>query len=77
MDTPFNDNQDLNDSCVLPNVTPKKAFLEIKTLKNYLLQHEKNIPNMVCTLQKIKDNIKFSSQTKKKQITLNAYFRIE
>ncbi|MBA0876926.1 hypothetical protein Goshw_007216 [Gossypium schwendimanii] len=47
MDVPANDEQDLNDSNVLPHVSPKEAFLVVDTLKNYLIQYEKNIPDLV------------------------------
>ena len=51
MDTPTDDDHDLDDNCVLLNV-PKKAFQAIVTLNNYLLQHEKNEPYVVHALQK-------------------------
>ncbi|MFQ6660854.1 hypothetical protein Gotur_029219 [Gossypium turneri] len=37
MDVPADDEQDSNDSSVLPHVSPKKAFLAVDTLKNYLI----------------------------------------
>ncbi|MBA0664565.1 hypothetical protein Goklo_004538 [Gossypium klotzschianum] len=37
MDVPADDEQDPNDSSVLPHVSPKKAFLAVDTLKNYLI----------------------------------------
>ncbi|MFQ6627153.1 hypothetical protein Gotur_005863 [Gossypium turneri] len=40
MDVPADD-----ESSVLPHVSLKKAFLAVDTLKNYLIQHEKNIPD--------------------------------
>ncbi|MBA0852440.1 hypothetical protein Goshw_005385 [Gossypium schwendimanii] len=43
MDVPADDEQDPDESSVLPHVSPKKAFLGVDTLKNYLIQHEKNI----------------------------------
>ena len=41
---------DPDDSSVLPNVSSKEAFQVITTLNNYLLQHEKNIPDVVYAL---------------------------
>ncbi|MBA0754131.1 hypothetical protein Gogos_022111, partial [Gossypium gossypioides] len=40
---------------VLPHVSPKEAFLGVGILKNYLIQHKKNIPDLVYALLKIKD----------------------
>ncbi|KAH1082714.1 hypothetical protein J1N35_022475, partial [Gossypium stocksii] len=57
MDVPANDEQDPDDSSVLPHVSPKEAFLAVNTLKNYLIQHEKIIPNLVYALLKVKDEI--------------------
>ncbi|XP_015578348.1 CENP-B homolog protein 2-like [Ricinus communis] len=59
MGVPANDNQDLDDSNVLLHVSPKEAFLAVKTLKNYLFQHEKNIPlwSMLCKRLKMKLNL--------------------
>ena len=37
MDMPADDDHDLDNSCVLLNISPKKAFQVIITLKNYLL----------------------------------------
>ncbi|MFQ6643129.1 hypothetical protein Gotur_017309, partial [Gossypium turneri] len=37
MDVPADDEQDPNDSSVLPHVSPKEAFLAVDTLKNYLI----------------------------------------
>ncbi|MBA0763831.1 hypothetical protein Gotri_013235 [Gossypium trilobum] len=45
MDVPADDEQDPDESSVLPHVSPKKAFLAVDTLKNYLIQHKKNIPD--------------------------------
>ncbi|MBA0796684.1 hypothetical protein Gohar_007431 [Gossypium harknessii] len=45
MDVPADDEQDPDESSVLPHVSLKKAFLAVDTLKNYLIQHEKNIPD--------------------------------
>ncbi|MBA0680549.1 hypothetical protein Goari_012241 [Gossypium aridum] len=45
MDVPADDEQYPDKSSVLPHVSPKKAFLGVDTLKNYLIQHEKNIPD--------------------------------
>ncbi|MBA0860274.1 hypothetical protein Goshw_015954 [Gossypium schwendimanii] len=66
MDMPANDEQDLDDSGVLPHVSPKEAFLAVDTLKNYLIQHEKNIPDLVYSLLKVKDEIVFDLHAKKK-----------
>ncbi|KAK5838397.1 hypothetical protein PVK06_007126 [Gossypium arboreum] len=54
MDVPTDDEQDPDDSSVLPHVSPKEPFLAMDTLKNYLIQHEKNIPNLVYALLKVK-----------------------
>ncbi|MFQ6659865.1 hypothetical protein Gotur_028591 [Gossypium turneri] len=54
MDVPADDEQDPDDNSVLPYVSPKEAFLVVDTLKNYLIQHEKNIPNLVYALLKVK-----------------------
>ncbi|MBA0819181.1 hypothetical protein Gohar_021811 [Gossypium harknessii] len=77
MDVPANDEQDLNDSNVLPHVSPKEAFLAVDTLKNYLIQYEKNIPDLVYALLKVKDEIVFDSHAKKKQLTIDVYFSKE
>ncbi|KAK8271138.1 hypothetical protein V6Z11_D11G243000 [Gossypium hirsutum] len=66
MDVPANDEQNLDDSGVLPHVSPKEAFLAVDTLKNYLIQHEKNIPDLVYSLLKVKDEIVFDLHAKKK-----------
>ncbi|MBA0756216.1 hypothetical protein Gogos_000012 [Gossypium gossypioides] len=54
MDVPADDEQDPDGNSVLPHVSPKQAFLAVDTLKNYLIQHEKNIPNLVYALLKVK-----------------------
>ncbi|MFQ6623784.1 hypothetical protein Gotur_004213, partial [Gossypium turneri] len=54
MDLPADDEQDPGDSSVLPHVSPKEAFLAVDTLKNYLIQHEKNITDLVYTLLNVK-----------------------
>nr|KJB15076.1 hypothetical protein B456_002G159000 [Gossypium raimondii] len=77
MDVSANDEQDLNDSNVLPHVSPKEAFLAVDTLKNYLIQYEKNIPDLVYALLKVKDEIVFNSRAKKKQLTIDIYFSKE
>ncbi|MBA0851792.1 hypothetical protein Goshw_026284 [Gossypium schwendimanii] len=46
-------------------------------LMNYLIQHEKNITDLVYTLLNVKDEIVFDSYAKKKQITIDAYFSKE
>ncbi|TYH07045.1 hypothetical protein ES288_A08G201200v1 [Gossypium darwinii] len=77
MDVSADDEQDLDDSSVLPHVSPKKAFLAVDTLKNYLIQHEKNIPNLIYALLKVKNEIVFDSHAKKKQLTIYTYFSKE
>ncbi|KAB1994381.1 hypothetical protein ES319_D13G095800v1 [Gossypium barbadense] len=77
MDVPAGDEQDPNDSSVLPHVSRKEAFLAVDTLMNYLIQHEKNIPDLVYVLLKVKDEIVFDSHAKKKQLTIDAYFSKE
>ena len=72
MNTPTDDHPD--DSCVLQTVSSKEVFQAIVTLNNYLLQHEKKLPNVVYALQKIKDEVEFNLGTKKRQTTLDAYF---
>ncbi|MBA0869222.1 hypothetical protein Goshw_024964, partial [Gossypium schwendimanii] len=64
MDVTIDDEQDRDDSSVLPHVSPKEAFLAVDTLKNYLIQHEKNILDLVYTLLKVKDEIAFDSHAK-------------
>ncbi|MBA0682156.1 hypothetical protein Goari_023896 [Gossypium aridum] len=54
MDVPDDDEQDPDNNSVLPHVSPKEAFLVVDTLKNYLIQHEKNMPNLVYALLKVK-----------------------
>ncbi|MBA0618477.1 hypothetical protein Godav_027816 [Gossypium davidsonii] len=66
MDVPANDEQNLDGSGVLPHVFPKEAFLVVDTLKNYLIQHEKNIPDLIYSLLKVKDEIVFDLHAKKK-----------
>lgn len=68
-------NQDQDDSNSIPQVSPKEAFFAVETLKNYLLQNEKDVPNILYALQKIKDEIELSSHEKKKQFTIDSYFR--
>ncbi|KAK5813182.1 hypothetical protein PVK06_028630 [Gossypium arboreum] len=77
MDVSADDEQDLDDSSILPHVSPKKAFLAVDTLKNYLIQHEKNIPDLIYALLKVKDEIVFDSHAKKKQLTIYTYFSKE
>ena len=75
MITPTDDDHDPNDGCVLPNISRKEVFQAIVTLNNYLIQHEKNVLDIMHALQKkIKDNVEFNLGTKKKQMTLNTYF---
>ncbi|KAG8485918.1 hypothetical protein CXB51_019268 [Gossypium anomalum] len=69
--------QDPDNSSVLPHVSPKEAFLIVDTLKNYLIQQEKNIPDLVYAILKVKDEIVFDSHAKKKQLTIDAYFSKE
>ena len=64
MNTPTDDH-DPNNSSVLPSVSSKEVFQAVVTLNNFLLQNEKNIPNMVYDLQNIKDRIAFDFSRKK------------
>ncbi|KAG8498530.1 hypothetical protein CXB51_004968 [Gossypium anomalum] len=68
MDLSANDKQDQDGSSLLPHVSPKE---------NYLIQHEKNIPYLVYAFLKVKDEIEFDLHTKKKQLTIDAYFSKE
>ncbi|PPD99390.1 hypothetical protein GOBAR_DD03592 [Gossypium barbadense] len=77
IDVSADDKQDPDDSSVSSHVSPKKAFLVVDTLKNYLIQHKKNIPDLVYALLKVKDEIVFDSHAKKKQLTTDAYFSKE
>ncbi|MFQ6637547.1 hypothetical protein Gotur_014273, partial [Gossypium turneri] len=54
MDVSADDKQDPDDSSVLPHVSPKEVFLAVDNLKNYLIRHEKNIPDMVYAILKVK-----------------------
>ncbi|MBA0614813.1 hypothetical protein Godav_015054, partial [Gossypium davidsonii] len=67
---PAHPKQDPDDSSVLPHISPKEAFLAMDTLKNYLIQHKKNIPDLVYTFLKVKDEIIFDSLAKKKQLII-------
>ncbi|TYG88463.1 hypothetical protein ES288_A12G023500v1 [Gossypium darwinii] len=69
--------QDPDDSSVLPYFSPKEAFLAVDTLKNYLIQNEKNIPDLVYAILKVKDEIVFNSHAKKNELTIDAYFSKE
>ncbi|MBA0676439.1 hypothetical protein Goari_017915 [Gossypium aridum] len=77
MDVSVDDEQDPDDSSILPNVSPKEAFVVVDTLTNYLIQHEKNIPDLVYALLKVKTEIVFDSHAKKKQLIINEYFSKE
>ncbi|XP_017628987.1 uncharacterized protein LOC108471963 [Gossypium arboreum] len=66
-----------DDRNVLSRVSPKETFLAVDILKNYLIQQEKNIPDLVYALLKVKDEIVFDSHAKKKQLTIDAYFSKE
>ncbi|KAG8497126.1 hypothetical protein CXB51_008268 [Gossypium anomalum] len=77
MDVPADDEQDPEDSSVLQRVSLKEAFLAVDNLKNYLIQHEKNITDLVYTLLNVKDEIVFNSHGKKKYLTIDAYFSKE
>ncbi|MBA0632267.1 hypothetical protein Godav_001047 [Gossypium davidsonii] len=46
--------QDPDNSSFLSHVSPKEVFLAVDTLKNYLIQHKKNIPHLVYALLKVK-----------------------
>ncbi|MBA0618149.1 hypothetical protein Godav_027535 [Gossypium davidsonii] len=74
---PTHPNQYSDDSDVLSHVSPKETFLVVDTLKNYLIQYEKNIPDLVYAILKVKDEIVFDSHAKKKQLTIDAYFSKE
>ncbi|MBA0624829.1 hypothetical protein Godav_010116 [Gossypium davidsonii] len=74
---PTHPKQDPDDSSVSSHVSPKKAFLVVDTLKNYLIQHKKNISDLVYALLKVKDEIVFDSHAKKKQLNTDAYFSKE
>ncbi|MBA0701107.1 hypothetical protein Goari_021954 [Gossypium aridum] len=71
---PTDDEQDPDDSSVLPHVCPKEAFLVVDIVKNYLIKHENNITDLVFALLNVKDEIVFDSHAKKKQLTIDAYF---
>ncbi|MFQ6634156.1 hypothetical protein Gotur_010404 [Gossypium turneri] len=66
MDVLADDEQYSDDSNVLSRVSPKETFLVVDILKNYLIQYEKNIPDLVYALLKVKDEIVFDSHAKKK-----------
>ncbi|MFQ6628964.1 hypothetical protein Gotur_007416, partial [Gossypium turneri] len=72
IDVPTDDEQDPDDSSVLPHVSPKEAFLAVDIVKNYLIKHENNITDLVFALLKVKDEIVFDSHAKKKQLTIDA-----
>ncbi|KAH1097337.1 hypothetical protein J1N35_014258 [Gossypium stocksii] len=65
MDVSIDDEQDLDESSVLPHVSPKEAFLAVDTMKNYLIKHEKIISDLVYAILKVKDEIVFDSHAKK------------
>ncbi|MBA0656619.1 hypothetical protein Goklo_008959 [Gossypium klotzschianum] len=77
MNVSADDKQDPDDNSALPHVSPKEVFLAVYILKNYLIRHEKNIPDMVYAILKVKDEIIFDSHAKKKQLTTDAYFSKE
>ncbi|MBA0816255.1 hypothetical protein Gohar_000941 [Gossypium harknessii] len=54
MDVLADEEQDPDNSSVLSHVSPKEVFLAVDTLKNYLIQHKKNIPHLVYALLKVK-----------------------
>ncbi|KAK5843363.1 hypothetical protein PVK06_005817 [Gossypium arboreum] len=64
MDEPADDRQDPDNSSVLPHVSLKEVFLAVDTLKNYLIQHKKNILDLVYALLKVKDEIVFGTHAK-------------
>jgi len=74
IDSVLNDENDpeLDDSGVTPNVSSKEAFQAVITLRNYLLQQEQNIPEVVFALEKVADVMHFGGR--KKQTTLDAFF---
>ncbi|MBA0738373.1 hypothetical protein Gogos_011738, partial [Gossypium gossypioides] len=55
IDVSNDDEQDPDDSSVLPHVSPKEAFLAVAIVKNYLIKHENNITDLVFALLKVKD----------------------
>lgn len=73
MDTQ-DDDQDLDDSCILPTISPKEAFQATVILDNYLLQRENSLPNVMSALQNIKHRAESNLGTKKKQTNLETYF---
>ncbi|TYG37363.1 hypothetical protein ES288_D13G135600v1 [Gossypium darwinii] len=65
MDMLADEEQDPENSSVLSHVSRKEVFLAMDTLKNYLIQHKKNIPHLVYALLKVKNEIVFDSHVKK------------
>ncbi|KAK8260580.1 hypothetical protein V6Z11_D13G129900 [Gossypium hirsutum] len=65
MDVLADEEQDPENSSVLSHVSRKEVFLAMDTLKNYLIQHKKNIPHLVYALLKVKNEIVFDSHVKK------------
>ncbi|XP_074364561.1 uncharacterized protein LOC141705551 [Apium graveolens] len=61
-----------DDSITIPQVSSREVFQAIVTIKNYMLQHDQNIPEVVLALHKIKDQMNFGGG--KKQSTLEAFF---
>ena len=72
MNTSADNDHDPYDSYSLPNV-----FQAVVTSNTYFIQQEKNTSHIVHSLQKIKDETEFDLKIKKKQTTLDAYFRKE
>ncbi|KAL8102927.1 hypothetical protein AgCh_027454 [Apium graveolens] len=53
---------ELDDSITIPQVSSREVFQAIVTIKNYLLQHDQNIPEVVHALHKIKDQMHFGEE---------------
>lgn len=56
-----------DDTSVVPNVSSKDAFQAMVTFRNYFLQHEQNIPEIVQALHKIKDTVHFGLGGRKRE----------
>ena len=65
----------LDDSNVILSVSSKEALQAINTLNNYLLQHEQNISGVIYALHKVNGEINFGLGGKKKQATIDSYFK--
>ena len=65
----------LDDSNVIPSVSSMEALQAMNTLNNYLLQHKQNIPEVIYALHKVKVEVSFDLGGKKKQATIDSYFK--